>query len=260
MNGWKAEEMRYWQRSDSEIRPLVQSKESREMPCWNNFSLSGSMPRKYLGELSNLTLVDGVLTRVYANQHGEKKMQTVLPAAKRNEAWLIAHEVSLRRHRGRKKTLEKLRERFWWVGIREDVKRWCQQCETCTMTKPRPSYELTNSGKRGIRDKKPPSSKRESVKETVNRTAKELDRRDGDGRSQTVKIGCNGSCRNKDYAPEPRQKLSTIHSEARDTSLLEGNRMRSRDELRVNGQTFDEGEQVWLYSPTRKKKTACSRI
>src|ERR1700712_2427355 len=128
------------------------------------------------------------------------------------------------------------------------------------MTKPRPSYELTNSGKRGIRDEKPPSSKRESVRETVNRTAKELNRRDGDGPSQTVKIGRNVSCRNKDYAPEPRQTLSTIHSEARDTSPLEGDRMRSRDELRVNGQTFDEGEQVWLYIPTRKKKMPKSKM
>ena len=33
------------------------------------------------------------------------------------------------------KTLEKIRERYYWVHYHDDVKEWCRKSETCSSTK-----------------------------------------------------------------------------------------------------------------------------
>jgi len=56
-----------------------------------------------------------------------------------------------------------------------------------------------------------------------------------------------------DYAEDLRRRLQTIHYGVRNKIKMESDRMKARYDLRVNGRTFVEGEQVWLYNPTRKK-------
>ena len=38
-------------------------------------------------------------------------------------------------HLGTKKTLGRLRQRFYWLGMRNDVKEWCRACEVCCAKK-----------------------------------------------------------------------------------------------------------------------------
>ena len=40
-------------------------------------------------------------------------------------------------HPGRAKTLEKIKEKYVWEGMRKDVDRYMDNCETCQRTKPR---------------------------------------------------------------------------------------------------------------------------
>ena len=35
----------------------------------------------------------------------------------------------------KEKTLSRLKERFYWPGQSEDVKKWCQNCRSCAMKK-----------------------------------------------------------------------------------------------------------------------------
>ena len=37
-------------------------------------------------------------------------------------------------HLGRDKTYETVRRRFYWPGIANDVKLWCQSCVVCART------------------------------------------------------------------------------------------------------------------------------
>lgn len=39
-------------------------------------------------------------------------------------------------HFGRKKTLEKLLQRFYWFNVREDVHMWILKCDICASNKP----------------------------------------------------------------------------------------------------------------------------
>lgn len=38
-------------------------------------------------------------------------------------------------HLGYKKTYNKIRSRFYWPGMREDIKSFCQSCESCIKNK-----------------------------------------------------------------------------------------------------------------------------
>ena len=40
-----------------------------------------------------------------------------------------------------KRTLEKVRQRFFWPNCKSDITRWCRKCETCAQTKPGPRHK-----------------------------------------------------------------------------------------------------------------------
>ena len=48
------------------------------------------------------------------------------------------HNVRISGHLGRDKTTDLVKKRFYWPGLAEDIKRWCESCEQCAERKPRP--------------------------------------------------------------------------------------------------------------------------
>jgi hypothetical protein len=46
------------------------------------------------------------------------------------------HNSVLSSHLGKKKTKDKLSQRFFWFEMREDINIWIQQCEICGAIKP----------------------------------------------------------------------------------------------------------------------------
>ena len=42
-------------------------------------------------------------------------------------------------HFGVNKTLNKVRERFYWISSRQDVEAWCRKCKACAATKGPPT-------------------------------------------------------------------------------------------------------------------------
>ena len=60
--------------------------------------------------------------------------QWIVPQAKRKEI-LHLHGGPTGAHVGEAKTLGKLRERFYWPGDAEDVRKWCSTCEMCEQRK-----------------------------------------------------------------------------------------------------------------------------
>jgi len=41
-------------------------------------------------------------------------------------------------HFGRERTVDAIRQRFYWPNINESVQRWCELCDTCAQIKPGP--------------------------------------------------------------------------------------------------------------------------
>jgi transposase InsO family protein len=57
----------------------------------------------------------------------------------RREVLTLAHDNRLSGHMGDAKTLERIRHRLYWLGMRVDIMHWLRSCEICACRKPKPS-------------------------------------------------------------------------------------------------------------------------
>ena len=58
------------------------------------------------------------------------------PLCVRDKILHLLHNDRLAGHFGRDKTVENVKRRFYWPGMTEDVKRWCETCDQCARRKP----------------------------------------------------------------------------------------------------------------------------
>lgn len=49
----------------------------------------------------------------------------------------FVHDKRLAGHLGVAKTVHNVRQRFYWPGHKEDIKRWCRRCSVCAAKRPR---------------------------------------------------------------------------------------------------------------------------
>ena len=77
---------------------------------------------------------DGLLyRRIYLPDGGAEVIQLVLPEALRKEVLTQLHDDH--GHQGVERTTELVRQRCYWPRMHQDIKRWCQGCEPCTLAK-----------------------------------------------------------------------------------------------------------------------------
>lgn len=62
--------------------------------------------------------------------------QLVLPVQCRKSVLKVAHEIPFAGHMGRKKTAERILQRFYWPSLFRDVKEFCEACGECQKTAP----------------------------------------------------------------------------------------------------------------------------
>ena len=62
--------------------------------------------------------------------------QLVLPLQCRKAVLKLAHEIPLAGHMGRKKTAQRILQRFYWPSLFKDVKKFCEACSECQKTAP----------------------------------------------------------------------------------------------------------------------------
>ena len=64
--------------------------------------------------------------------------QLVIPPSLRPQVLKSLHSEKTSGHLGVRKTLSKLKERFYWMGMGNDVRRFCRSCDICASRKPPP--------------------------------------------------------------------------------------------------------------------------
>lgn len=78
--------------------------------------------------------VHGLLyRRIHRPDGGEEVHQLVLPDCLKEDVLRELHNGH--GHQGIERTTELIRQRCYWPGMGEDVKKWCQHCERCTLAK-----------------------------------------------------------------------------------------------------------------------------
>ena len=78
-------------------------------------------------------ITDEVLYRSFQN----KKIsvtQIVVPTPLRNSVLFTAHDAILAGHNGVRRTVQRVLLRFWWPGVRRDVRSYVRTCDTCQKT------------------------------------------------------------------------------------------------------------------------------
>ncbi|GFU12842.1 RNA-directed DNA polymerase from mobile element jockey [Trichonephila clavipes] len=66
---------------------------------------------------------------------GESIGQLVILKCRRTEVLSLAHISVFSSHMGPKKTLERIKYSFFWEGLRADVKKFCESCKECQLTR-----------------------------------------------------------------------------------------------------------------------------
>ncbi|CAC5421618.1 Retrovirus-related Pol polyprotein from transposon 17.6 [Mytilus coruscus] len=107
-------------------------KKSSDKPKWPEISHLSQHHKTYWSQWDRLTVVDGILYRKWENTTtNDINLQYVLPSADRNRVLLLLHNDQLGGHLGFKRTIARIRHRFYWAGYASFVERWCKRCTEC---------------------------------------------------------------------------------------------------------------------------------
>jgi len=64
-----------------------------------------------------------------------EKLLLFIPEQMRNDIMYLHHDDILGSHFRRNKTLDKIRSRYWWPHMRQDIEKWVQTCQDCQRRK-----------------------------------------------------------------------------------------------------------------------------
>jgi hypothetical protein len=80
-------------------------------------------------------LVDGIMHRVWEHPSAsDETLQIVVPKTLRKQIFDLLHDSKTGGHFGIK-TIGKIKGKFYWPRLRDDVKKWCAQCDLCSARK-----------------------------------------------------------------------------------------------------------------------------
>ena len=122
LTGWTMEELKTWQRNDPDLGRVI---DWLEQPL--------IIPKAHV-----LFLEDGILKRKwYPSGYLQTRpvFQIVAPDPIKKIVLTALHNSPTGGHLGDFKTLGKVGQRFYWVGYKGDVLRWCRQCDVCAQSK-----------------------------------------------------------------------------------------------------------------------------
>ena len=135
-NCWDRQALRREQLADNDLGPLIREMEAGQRPEWKDISDWGPIYKSYWAKWKSLTLRDGVLERHGESADGKKKTaQIVIPHSKMKEVLAVMHGGTTGGHLGANKIIDKVRQRYYWLHLRGDVERFCQQCDTCAASR-----------------------------------------------------------------------------------------------------------------------------
>ena len=132
---WTKEELRTKQLEDPQVKPLIEWNTSGR-PEWQEVSCMSPVTKSYWAQWGSIEMVDGILYRRWEDASGrDVKYLYVTPKAIQDDVLRNLHDSPTAGHFGVKKTLARVRQRFYWTDVRRSVENWCRKCEKCASRK-----------------------------------------------------------------------------------------------------------------------------
>lgn len=101
-------------------------------PEWQEISKYGTEVKYYWARLDSMVLKNNTLYRKWETDDGSSsRLLLVIPQSEKELILKQLHDGKTGAHLGIKKTLHKVRERYFWYALRKDVENWCKLCDIC---------------------------------------------------------------------------------------------------------------------------------
>lgn len=124
------------QRQDATLSQVISWVEAKQRPAWEEVSGSNTDIKALWGAFKLLELSDEKLVRVWLDRSGKPVTKfIVVPCSWRREVLKQCHDGAAGGHLGVDKTLSKVRQRYYWPGMRDDVRDYCATCSVCAQHK-----------------------------------------------------------------------------------------------------------------------------
>jgi hypothetical protein len=129
--GWDPATLRTEQLNGQDIWPILEEAETVQRPEWKDIANCCPSIQKLLGQWKSLAVRNSILECLWDSTDRQYKIvQTVLPQSRVNVLTEL-HGRWSGGHLGVNKTLDMVRQRYYWLQVRNNVENWCQQCDTC---------------------------------------------------------------------------------------------------------------------------------
>ncbi|GFY05467.1 hypothetical protein TNCV_218491 [Trichonephila clavipes] len=137
LDPWSDESVRKDQLADPEIKPITEFKvSSDEKPSWQDIATFHPTTKRYWAPWDSLHLRNGVLYRKWESDDGKTfRWQLILQKTRVSIALKDLHGSPTGGHFGVMKTLQTVRERFYWNNVRSDVEKYFRTCDPCAALK-----------------------------------------------------------------------------------------------------------------------------
>ena len=117
------------QSSDPDLAPIITA-----------LSLHNALPSNIAPGLKNVFLHDGLLCRNFRqSSSSSNQIQFILPTSLKRTVLQQLHDHS--GHLGIHKTMENIKQRFYWPGYESDIEMWIRECRQCQQRNPQQSHQ-----------------------------------------------------------------------------------------------------------------------
>ena len=126
-------DLRAGQIADDDLWKIIAWKETcHSRLAWKDISVENKAIKTYWSQWDRLSLRSGALCRRWESETGDEvRWQFVIPSNLRKDILHELHTKETAGHLGVNKTLEMVKDRFYWPGCTKDVKDWCLACDLC---------------------------------------------------------------------------------------------------------------------------------
>ncbi|MCG8096512.1 MAG: DDE-type integrase/transposase/recombinase [Candidatus Thiodiazotropha endolucinida] len=136
---WTPEELQQMQREDKSVKLILEYKlQNDSRPELPEEAKTDKTVKALWYQWESLCVKNCLLYREWVDSLGCTIYQLVTPDVIQKVIFDHLHSHVTAGHLGRDRTLESIRRRFYWPGVREDVERWIKSCDTCARVKPGP--------------------------------------------------------------------------------------------------------------------------
>ena len=119
------------QLSDPDLQKCYQWLQQKSRPEKRELQGSSKKLWRLWGQFDSLELIDDHIYRRFIESANDSRLQLLVAAADIPQVLYMLHDNKTAGHLGMFKTYERVTERFYWPGMKNDIRDWVNSCVTC---------------------------------------------------------------------------------------------------------------------------------